>query len=252
MTSILWTFQHQLSGIRLPFILAIAIVTFAAGLFVLLGGLGFRRILFVVIGAYCGGAFIISGKCPNLLLAIASVGICAVLAVFLQDAFLVLIVSLFAAVYGYLTLISPYVNTSGELVSVMRDLTIGVPFYNWPILLALVAAPVAAKATWFQGTSAALSAIAGTLMLFAAGFMLYFHSSIAPKTNLYVNNEIILAIFVGLAVLGTCLQMFVLPRLSKRIADSKEFAKMRAKRSKKNKPGETGPPVPKTTTWRTA
>lgn len=252
MNNILWTFQHQLSGFKPPLIVGLAVVTLIAGLFVLLGGLGYRKILLVVIGTYCGAAFIMSGKCPNILLAIASVGISVTLALFLQDTFLILILSVFAAVYGFSTLIHPYVNTSGELVSVMRDVAIGVPFYNWPILLVLIAAPVAAKATWFQGTSAALCSIAGSIMLFAATFMLYFNTSLASTTNISVKSKLIIAIFVAVVALGTCVQLFLLPRLSKRIADAKETAKMRAKRAKKNKPDGSNEPVTKTTTWRTA
>jgi hypothetical protein len=251
MTNILWTFQHRLSGLQPPLVVTLAVVTIAAGLFALLGGLGFRKVFFFVIGIYCGAAFIVSGKCSNILLAIASIGVGVTLALVLQDAFLVLVVSVFAAIYGFSKLIWPYVNTQAELISIMRDLTIGVPFYNWPLLLILIAVPIAARGTWWQGTSAALSALSGTVLLLAGAIMLYAASGLKVVEKICSKRELYLGIFVATAVVGTVIQLLLLPRLSRRIANARESAKLKAARTKKGKSGEQEA-APKSTAWRTA
>ena len=51
--------------------------------------------------------------------------------------------SAIAAVIGYFLLIRPYFRPSSDILAVIRELTIGVPYYNWPILLALTALPFA-------------------------------------------------------------------------------------------------------------
>ncbi|MBN2020957.1 MAG: hypothetical protein JW749_12125 [Sedimentisphaerales bacterium] len=250
MANILWTFSRQLSGLDPKLLLAIALVTIAAGIFSLLGGLGFRKLLFIIIGLYCGAGFVVSGKCSNIFLAIASVGVGITLALTLQDAFLVLAASLFAAIYGFSTLIHPYVNTSGELVDIMRDLAIGVPFYNWPFLLILVVIPIAARATWWHGTAAALCSLAGTLLLLAGSIMLYVASGLKVAESIFSKREIYLGCVAAVVVVGTVVQILLLPRLSKRIADAKETARIRRIRFKKNKSDDQ--PAPKNTTWRTA
>jgi hypothetical protein len=253
MTNILWTFQHQLTGLKPPLLLVIALVTIVAGLFVLLGGLGFRRALFLIIGAYCGGVFVISGKCPNTLLAIAAVGVGITLALFLQDSFLVLVLSVFTALYGYSILIHPYVGKSDELMPIMRDLTIGVPFYNWPMLLGLIILPVAAKATWFQGTSTTLCSLAGAVLLFAAIIMLYVYNGLAVVADICSKQEIFLPVFASVVVVGSIIQLFLLTRLSTRIAAVREAAKFKAKHAKKGKSGESDQQsAQKKTAWRTA
>jgi NhaP-type Na+/H+ or K+/H+ antiporter len=83
-------------------------------------------------------------------------------------------------------------------------------------------------------------------------FMLYFNGSLTSTKNIFVKNDVIIVIFVAVVALGTGVQLLLLPRLSKRIANAKENAKMRAKRAKKNKFDVSNGLVPKTTTWRTS
>jgi hypothetical protein len=247
-TNILWTLQHQLGALKPYLLLIIAIVTILAGLFCLLGGLGFRKTMFVLIGAFCGAIFIASGKCPNLLLAIASFGIGITLALFLQDGFLVLIVGLFSATYGFSLLIHPYVNFSGEILPILRDFTIGVPFYNWPLLLGLIALPFAAKATWFKGTSAVLCSISAASMLLAGAIMLFFFFGSEVVANICAKREIYSGIFAAVVLAGSLFQILLLSRFSSRFANAKQYSFFKSKQKK----GKDNQPVPKNTTWRTA
>jgi hypothetical protein len=250
MIDFLWAFQHRITGLPGYLLLAMAIVTIAAGLFSLFGGLGFKKILFAVIGTYFGLAFSIFVSGPNLMLTAAIVGVCVLLAISLQNGFLSLIASIFAAVYGFSTLIRPYFNPSGELISIIRQLTIGVPYYNWPILLAVIALPFAASTSFWKGTSAVLCSISGTAMLLAGAIMLLVRSGFAGVGHISTKRELYLEIFAAVAIVGTLVQLLLLPRISNRLAIAKEAAKVKAKRAKKN--DNAAQPAPKSTTWRTA
>jgi hypothetical protein len=250
MIEFLWKFEHRLTGLNSHLLLALAIITIAAGLFALLGGLGFKRILFAVIGAYFGVAFSIFVSGPNLMLTLAIAGACVLLALKLQNGFIALITSIFGAVYGFSILISPYFSRHGELITIVRQFFISVPYYNWPILLAVIALPFAASSSYWKQTSAILSSAAGTSMLIAAVMMLMLFSGFGAMGHISVKREIYLEIFAAVTVAGTLLQLFLLPKISSRLAIAKETAKLKAKRAKKTKTDDT--PASKSTAWRTA
>ncbi|MFH1370869.1 MAG: hypothetical protein ABII09_06250 [Planctomycetota bacterium] len=251
MINTLWRFEQNVSGLQPLLLLVIAVVTLAAGLFVCLSGFGFRKSMFAVIGMYCGIALAISIAGFNLLLALAFLGAGVLSAMKLQDSFLVLITSIFAAVYGFSVLIRPYFSPSDDLMSVMRQLTIGVPYYNWPILLALTAAPLAVSSTFWRGTSSALCSAAGTLIIFAGAIMLSKYTGFSAVGHISGKPEIYLGLFVGITAVVACVQYFILPKISSRFAAAKESTKAKAKRAKKRKTGD-GETISRTTAWRTS
>jgi hypothetical protein len=230
MIDFLWQFEKHLTGIRSPLLLVAAVMTLMAGLFIYLGGFGFRKVMFAVVGFYCGivCAMLIAGF--NLMLSFAFIGAGVLLALWLQDSFLILLASLFAAVYGFSILIRPYFSPSDELLSVIRQLTIGVPFYNWPILLAVIAVPVAVRSASWRAASAVLCSVTATILLLAGDIMLMKHFDFAAVGHISGNRGLYLEIF-------------------SRFAAAKESEKAKAKRARKRKTEES---QSKITTWRTA
>jgi hypothetical protein len=253
MIEFLRTFEHRAIVLQPPLLIAMAVVTFAAGLFVWLGGLGCKKVLFAIIGAYCGAACTIFISGSNLLLTAALAGIGILLAMKLQNTFLILMASIFAVVYGFSTLILPYVGTSAELIAIIRQLTIGVPYYNWLILLVLVAAPFAVSLTFSRGASAVLCSAAGTCLMLAGAIMLLVRSGFAAGGYISIRREFCLELFVAATALGAIAQLFLLPTLVRHIAAAKEAIKVGAKQAQKDKCDDSDAlPRPKTTTWRTA
>jgi len=250
MINFLTKFEHRLTGLDSHLLLAMAIVTIAAGLFALLGGLGFKKILFGAIGAYFGVAFSIFVSGPNLMLTLAIAGTSILIALKLQNGFLALITAIFAAIYGVSVLISPYIFMRGELFDIVRQFLIGVPFYHWPILLAVIALPFAASASYWKATSAILCSASGASMFIIAAMLLMTRSSLSAVSHISAKRELCLEIFAAVIAVGTLIQLLVLPRISSRLAIAKETAKIRAKRAKNSKTEDM--PAPKSTTWRTA
>jgi hypothetical protein len=253
MIEFLWTFEHRVTGLPSRLLLAMAIVAIAAGLFVWLGGLGYRKVMFAVIGAYCGAVCTMPATGSNSLLAVAFAGIGILLALKFQDTFLALMTSVFTAVYGFSILIRPYVDASDDLFSIIRQLAIDVPYYNWPILLALIVAPLGASTAFWQGTSAVLCSATGAAMLLTGTILLLVRNGFAATGHISSKRELYLELFIAVTVIGAIVQLLLLPRLSNRVAAAKEAAKAKAKRAKKGKHNDSeAQPAPKSTAWRTS
>ncbi len=240
MIEFLWTFQKRIALLQPQLLLALAVVTLGAAVFILLGGLGFKKALFAVIGFYCGvfcSEFIFYA---NILLAIAIVASCVLLSMKLQDVFLTLSVSAFVAVYGFSVLIRPYLDTNAELIAIIRQLTIGVPYYNWPILLILIATPIAAASSYWRVTTASLCSAAGAALLFCGAIILFSRINFDAVRHIVDNRQFYLGLFIGVVVFSAFIQTFVLPRVSSRIA-SRQAATAKARKGKKHKKGNEAP-----------
>jgi hypothetical protein len=243
MTNLLWTFQNRLTHLQPSLLLALAVITIAAGVFIWLGGLGFKKIMFVAAGVFFG-AFCTLFSGTNLFLAAAIIGICAMLALTLQETFLVLIASAFVAIIGYSILIRSYFRPSGNILAVIRQLTIGVPYYNWPILLVLTAIPFGAV-SW-PGASALFSSAAGAILILAGTTMALLNFDYPAVGYMTTRQDIYIAIIALATILGTIVQLCLLPKISSR------FVAIKAKVKKvKVIKGDIEPAV-KTKTWRTA
>jgi hypothetical protein len=244
MTSLLWTFQNRVTHLQPQLLLTLAAITITAGLFVWLGGLGFKKIMFVVAGIFFGAFCTLLSSNTNLFLAAALIGIFALLALKLQDTFFILAASAFAAVIGYSMLVRPYFRPSGNIMAVIRQLTIGVPYYNWPILLAVTALPFAAI-SW-PGASALFSSAAGTMLILAGTIMALLNFDYPAVGYMATRQDIYVAIIAMATILGTIAQLWLLPKISTRFVAAKaKVKKVKAKKADIE-------PAAKATTWRTS
>ncbi|MGA2172084.1 MAG: hypothetical protein ABSG82_03600 [Sedimentisphaerales bacterium] len=250
MIEILGKLEHRAAGLPPVLLVAAALVTIAAGLFICFGGLGCKKTLFVLIGAYCGAAFAISFNHSNLLLVIAVVGFGILLALKYQGVFLVLLAAILGAIYGFSTLIKPYVNTSGEPLSMISQLVIGVPSYNWLILICLIAVPFAAGSVFWWGTSVVLCSAAGAAIMLVGAIMFLVRNGGAAAEYISDNRELCLGFFAAVTILGAITQWLLLPKFVRGVAVVKETIIARVKKDKTND-GEA-PSAHKTATWRTA
>jgi hypothetical protein len=242
MTNLLWTFQNRITHLQPSLLLTLGVVTIAAGLFVWLGGFGFKKIVFVVIGAFLGAFCTLFSSGTNLFLAAAIIGICALLALKLQETFLMLVASALAAVIGYFLLIRPYFRPSSDVMSVIRQLSIGVPYYNWPIMLAITALPFAVI-SW-PGALALINSAAGTTLILAGTIMALLNFDYPVVGYITTRQDIYIAIIALAIILGTIAQLWLLPKISARFA----AAKLKKVKVRKGNAEATA----KTATWRTA
>jgi hypothetical protein len=252
MIEILEKFEHRAAGLPPVLLLAAALVTIAAGLFICFGGLGCKKTLFVLIGAYCGVAFAISFNHSNLPLAITVGSIGILLALTYQGVFMVLLTAMFAAMYGFSTLIKPYVNTSGEPLSMISQFVIGVPSYNWLILIFLIAVPFVAGSVFQRGTSAVLCSATGAAIMLAGAIMLLVRNGVEAAEYISGNRGRCLGLFAAVTILGAITQWLLLPKFIRGIAVVKEIIRARVRQTEKDKTNDgEAPSVNRTATWRT-
>jgi hypothetical protein len=251
-TEFLWAFEYRVAKVPPVPLMAAAILMLILGLFVWFGGFGYKKILYIIIGAFFGAACTISITSTNYLLAAAMVAGGALLSFKLQETFLSFAIAVLAAAYGYSILISPYLRATKELIDVLRQLTIGVPYYNWPILLSVVLAPFVLTASWFAGASAGFSSLTASVMFLAGAIMLLKRFGYGAVAMISSNAKIVIGILAGVIVTGMVIQLLIMPCISDRFAAAKEAAKFKVKKPKKTtqQDSESGPV--RSATWRTS
>jgi hypothetical protein len=248
MTNLLWTFQNRVTHLQPRLLLAFAVVTIAIGLFVWLGGLGFKKVMFVFTGMFFGAFCTLFSSGTNLLLAAAIIGAIALIALKMQDMFHVMIASAIAGVIGYFLFIRPYFRPSNDILAVIRQLSIGVPYYNWAIMLAIAALPFA-FISWV-GAPALFSSAAGTILILTGTVMALLDFGYPAIGYMTTSQDIYIGILALSTIAGITVQMWLLPKINVRFAAAKKAAKIKVKKVKV----EQGEAVEtrKSTTWRTA
>jgi hypothetical protein len=229
-------------------LLTFAVITIAAGLFVLLGGFGLKKVMAVITGLFFGAFCTLFSSGTNLFLAAAIIGISAFIAFNLQDTFLVLIASATAAVIGYFILIGPYFRPSGNIQAVITQLTTSVPYYNWPLLLAVTALPLVVTA--LQGAPAIFTSAAGTILILAGTIMALLNFGHPAVDYITKKQDICLAALALATIAGAIIQLWLLPEINMLFASAGKAAKNKFKKVKAGK-GDAAE-KPKTATWRTA
>ncbi|MBN1392755.1 MAG: hypothetical protein JW947_08140 [Sedimentisphaerales bacterium] len=251
-TEYLFAFEHRIIKVPPVLLMGIAIVMVVLGLFVLFGGFGYKKILYIIIGAFCGAGCAISMTSINYLLATAFVAGGAILCFRFRETFLSFVIAILAATYGYSILISPYFGATKELIDILRQLTIGVPFYNWPILLGAVLAPFALTSSWYAGASACYSSLTASIMFMASTIMLLKRSGYGASGMISSNALIIIMILTGITAIGMVFQLLIMPRISARFATTKQASKFKMKKSKQAKQQKSESGEVRKASWRTS
>jgi hypothetical protein len=224
------------------------------GLFVWLGGLGFKRALVAIVGAVSGGicGFFISGR--NIVTATVSAGLAAVVAIMLERIFIAILAGVLAAILGFAVLAGPYIENAGEATLVKWDETRNLstqqtvetvkayitdfvdetkwilskmPVYNWAIIAVLaVIFPVAG---FFQRRliSAFCCAALGTILIFAGMILLLLYKGAAPISRICQNQLYYLGVFAVMTAFGTTEQLLFCQRIKERLTGKKGKSKDR-------------------------
>jgi hypothetical protein len=249
MTNLLLTFQSRVTHLQPSLLLTLAVVTIAAGLFVWLGGLGFKKAVFVVTGLFFGAFCTLFSSGTNPLPAVALISIFALIAFKLENTFLVLIASAVAAVIGYLILIRPYFHPSGDILAGIGQLAMSVPLYNWPILLAVIALPFVVIS--LQGASAIFTSAAGTILILTGTVMALPNFGYPAVGYITTKQDIYIAVFaLATIIAGAIIQLWLLPEINVLFAVARKAAETKVEKVKAGKGNAVE--APKTRNWRTA
>lgn len=222
------------------------------GLFVWLGGLGFRRALVAIVGAVSGGigGFFISGR--NIVPAVVSAGLAAVIAIMFERIFIAILAGVLAAILGFAVLAGPYIENAGGATSIKWDkaqnlstqrtvetakayiadfvaeikrILLQMPVYNWAIIAALAVIFLAAGFSRWRLTSAFCCAALGAILIFAGMILLLLYKGAAPISRICQNQSYYLGVFAAMTAFGTTAQLLFCQRIKERLTRKKGKSK---------------------------
>jgi hypothetical protein len=195
----------------------------AVGLFVWLGGLGFRKFLVATVGALAGaivGSFL---ACRNLISAAATAVVVAVLAVVFEHVVITLLTAGLAAVCCFAVLAQIY---NLDLSEGFGNACLQMPAYCWPLIAVVVVIFIAAGSCLWRLTSALCCAVFGTLLIFAGMTLLLSYKGAAPVSFISSRTSYFAVVFIAMTAFGTleqllfCKPAYAQPKTKKRKADS--------------------------------
>jgi len=262
MVEVLKTFE-QVAGRFNPLVLVVpGLVLVALGLFVWLGGLGFRRVLFALVGAAVGGTVVLVAVTTNGVITGASALVAAILAASFQRAFTALLLGLLSLAVTFIILAYPYLQeyrgvliagqnlaqserlTVHDSLSVTHafglDLLDGVRYAagslapaRWAIIVAAAAGMLTLGAL-FQSLGGALScASLGTSMIFGGLILLLVYKGSVPIERLAGRPAFYGLVMAGMATFGTLEQLTFCRRAEQQKSRAKSGKSKSAKEESK-------------------
>jgi hypothetical protein len=222
------------------------------GLFVWLGGLGFRRALAAVIGAVSGGicGFFIDGR--NITTAMISVGVAMVIAIILEKIFIAILTGVLAAAIGFAVLAGPYIGSEdglkhyseydtekmtvflstgqsikaaegyiADFANEIKWILSQMPVRNQAIIAALAVFFMAAGFFRQRLTSAFCCATLGSMLIFAGMIMLLLYKGAAPISRICQNRLFYQSIFGIMTAFGMAEQLLLCQRIKEKLTRKK-------------------------------
>jgi hypothetical protein len=259
---------EQVAGRFNPLVLIVpGLAMVALGLFVWLGGLGFRRVLFALLGAAAGGITALLVVSENGVVAGASATVAAFLAAIFQRAFTALLLGLLSLAVTFVVLAYPYLQEhQGTLIAGQNlgrspkltvsdslrvahayglDLMDGIRHAagrltpgRWAILAAVTAGLLTLGALFQSLGGALVCATLGTMMIFAGLLLLVIFKGSDPVGRLAGQPAFYGLVFVGMASFGTLEQLTLCRRAQqkpKAKSGKSKPAKEKSRRSWRNR-----------------
>jgi hypothetical protein len=267
MENVMFEIARQLEQTAVWFEPAVLIVPGIAavlfGLFVWLGGLGFRRILVAIAGAVSGGicGFFVSGQ--NIMPAVVSAGVVMVFAIILDRIFILMLTGVLAAVLCFAFLAGPYIESKDNLenhpgkmtvslntresVEVMKGyaadfaaevkrIFLHMSVYERVVPVVVAVLFMAAGFYWQRLTSAFCCAALGAILICAGMILLLLYKGAAPISRVCQNQTLYQSIFGIVTAFGMATQLLLCPRIG--LAEKKQKGKNKIE------------PVPVSENWR--
>ncbi len=243
MLEILQDFESAFGGtVRLSPVVLVGpgLVSVIAGLFIWLGGLGFRKLLVAVAGAITGGicGFFAIGQ--NIISAAFTAALAAALAMLFERIFITILTGALAAVFAFIVLAGPYIEnlqqetviSPGEIPA--QDSALGIresaekmkthiidasqkiknaclqmPLYNWAMIMVLILICIVVGFSLWQLASALCCSALGTMLVFAGMILLLLNKGSMPVSIISSRPSFYVAVFAAMMVFGTIEQLLL-------------------------------------------
>jgi hypothetical protein len=270
MLKILYDLEYAICGTeRLSPVVLVGpgLVCVLAGLFIWLGGLGFRKILVAVAGAITGGIFGFFAIGQNIISAAFTAALAAALAMLFERIFITILTAALAAMFAFIILARPYIENSEqetvirpdeipvqdvalnvrksaekmkaciiEAVQKIKQAYLQMPLYNWMIIMVLTLICIVAGFSLWQLASALCCSALGTVLIFAGMILLLLNKGSMPVSIISSRSPFYIAVFAAMMAFGTTEQLLLCkepknsPTVKSQTGGNKQKPKQRKKR----------------------
>jgi hypothetical protein len=221
------------------------------GLFVWLGGLGFKSALITIIGAVSGGfcGFFLGGR--NLLAVIISAVVAMVIAIIFERIFIIIVACVLAAGLAFAVLAGPYIESKGaqsnpepetksvkvylgakesvevlkkhigDFVAETRRIFSRMTVYNW-IIMAVAAAVLAVTGIFWQRLASAFCCAAfGTLLVASGMTLLLLYKGAVPISRMCQSWLFYVGVILAMTAFGMVEQLLLCERVKETLRRKK-------------------------------
>jgi hypothetical protein len=225
------------------------------GLFVWLGGLGFRRTLVAAIGGVTGGAcgFFISGQ--NMVPAVIAAGVTAAAAMMLEKIFIAILAGVLVTILAFAVFARPDTENTTEAVTAkiqksketfdtrqsveiakeyiadfaarIKRILSQMPVYNYVIIAVIAIVFMAAGFFRQRLISAFCCAALGTMLIFAGMILLLLYKGAAPVSKICQNQLFYQGVLGVMTALGVAEQLLLCPQIKEKLTGKKGKSKNR-------------------------
>lgn len=226
-------FEQMATQLRPIILISVGLACVIIGLFLWLGGLGFRKVLVIVVGAVSGGVcgFFITDR------NIVSAGILAALAVFVailfEKIFITILAAALAAVVAFAVLAGPYIQNQADFSTKIKQACLQMPVYSWVIIAALLVIFIMAGFFLWRLTSALCCAALGTILIFAGMISLLLYKGAVPISYICSRTLFYTVVLVAMMAFGTIEQLLLSKPPKRQSITKKETSKDKQEPDKK-------------------
>ncbi len=227
-------------GLSPVVLLGPGLVCVIAGLFIWLGGLGFRKLLLptagAITGAVCG--FFIIGQ--NFISVVFSAALVAGIATILERLFIAILTGALAAAVAFVVLVGPYIEYTQEAATVravetsaqrqalsvrasaeiMKDYIIDasqrikhaglqMSMHYWAIIMVSALIFIVAGVSLWRLTMALCCSVLGTILIFAGMILLLLHKGAVPVSIICSKSSYYATAFIAMTAFGTIEQLLL-------------------------------------------
>jgi len=259
MLRILQDFETAIGGaVRLSPLVLVGpgLAAVIVGLFIWLGGLGFRKLLVAVAGAICGGicGFFAIGQ--NIVSAAFAAVLAAALAMVFERLFIAILTAALAAVFAFVVLAGPYVENSQQATPIspgevsvqgpaistresvekmkayiinagqrIKHAGLQMPVYRWAIIMVLALIFIVAGFYLWRLASALCCSVLGTTLIFAGMILLLLYKGALPVSIICSKTSFYVTVFIAMTAFGTSGQLLLCKRSKTRSAGKRQIDK---------------------------
>ena len=268
MLELLQNFEQAAAQLSPVVLIVPGLAVLLLGLFVWLGGLGFKRQLLAVAGALGGGicgSFVLGRNIPS---AIALAVIVAFIAIIFERLFTTILALVLAVSIAFAVLARPYMaqplsnratkpagtltvplspsqslvlikSYAVELGDEVKQLSSQMPILRWAVILVVAVAVVVAAFTLRRLAAAWSYATFGTILIYTGMILLLLYKASAPISAVFRKPPFYAIVFAAMVAFGTIVQLI----LCKQKKPKSTKTEQSGKHGKQSRPEKT---------WRTA